>query len=148
MGHNFLLEAGRWTIKGYWLEREQASIEIKGKTIIAWNSVDWFTMITKLVWLDETGKEITFKYRGRLASNARRYSYVLQQSELGRVEGEGWICPQTIIKRYWVLSEPAAQRSGFESFRRLNENTYLLASGLFTGHYLSSTMEATLTRQV
>ena len=37
--------------------------------------------------------------------HATQYTFVLQHSELGRVEGEGWIAPQSIVQRYWVLGD-------------------------------------------
>ena len=140
------MEAGRWNIEGFWLERNQPPIPVKGRTIIAWSQEDWFTMVTKLVFPNSEREEIAFQYRGRLSQEERQYTYVLQQTLLGRVEGEGWIAPDSIIQRYWVLGD-RQRRSGFETFFRLNENRYHLASGILAGHYLTSTMEATLERQ-
>lgn len=83
------MAAGRWNIEGSWLERNQMPILVKGRTIVAWNQEDWFTMVTKLVFPESELPEISFQYRGRLNGEERQYSYVLQQSVLGRVEGEG-----------------------------------------------------------
>jgi hypothetical protein len=140
------MEAGRWNIEGFWLERNQPPIPVKGRTIIAWSQEDWFTMVTKLVFPNSEREEIAFQYRGRLSQEERQYTYVLQQTLLGRVEGEGWIAPNSIIQRYWVLGD-RQRRSGFETFFRISENRYHLASGILAGHYLTSTMEATLERQ-
>lgn len=140
------MEAGRWNIEGFWLERNQPPIPVKGRTIIAWSQEDWFTMVTKLVFPNSEREEIAFQYRGRLSQEERQYTYVLQQTLLGRVEGEGWIAPDSIIQRYWVLGD-RQRRSGFETFFRMSENRYHLASGILAGHYLTSTMEATLERQ-
>ncbi len=140
------MEAGRWNIEGFWLERNQPPIPVKGRTIIAWSQEDWFTMVTKLVFPYSEREEIAFQYRGRLSQEERQYTYVLQQTLLGRVEGEGWIAPNSIIQRYWVLGD-RQRRSGFETFFRISENRYHLASGILAGHYLTSTMEATLERQ-
>jgi hypothetical protein len=139
------MEAGRWTIEGHWLERNEKPIAVQGGMIIAWSQDNWFTMVTKLVFPQGDRPEISCQYRGRLDSGERQYTYVLQQSLLGRVEGEGWIAPETIIQRYWVLGDRQRQ-SGFETFYRLNDRTYHLSSGMLTGHYLTSTMEATIER--
>ncbi|HAC64714.1 MAG TPA: hypothetical protein DCF68_14560 [Cyanothece sp. UBA12306] len=146
MAHNFLIEAGRWTIEGNWLERNNSPLVVKGRTIIAWSQDNWFTMVTKLIFPNCDRPEISFQYRGHLDEGERQYTYVLQQSLLGKVEGEGWIAPESIIQRYWVLGD-RQRRSGFETFSRFDSNTYHLSSGILTGHYLTSTMEATLKRQ-
>lgn len=118
MTHNFLLEAGRWKIEGTWLERNQKPIIVKGRTLVAWSDDRWFTMVTKLVFPGSEREEISYQYRGRLDEEERQYTYVLQQSLLGQVEGEGWIGPETIIQRYWVLGD-RQRRSGFETFTAL-----------------------------
>jgi hypothetical protein len=140
------MEAGRWSLEGNWLESNQQPIPVKGRTIIAWNQDNWFTMVTKLVFLEDGREEISFQYRGHLDGENRQYTYILQQSALGRVEGEGWVGPESIIQRYWVLGD-RQRRSGFETFYRINNNTYHLSSGILAGHYLTSTMEAILERQ-
>ena len=146
MTHTFLMEAGRWNIEGHWLERNEMPMTVKGRTIIAWNQEDWFTMVTKLVFPDSDRDEISFQYRGRLNGEERQYTYVLQQSVLGRVEGEGWIAPESIILRYWVLGD-RQRKSGFETFHRLSDHRYHFAGGILAGHYLTSTMEAILEYQ-
>lgn len=147
MAHSFLVEAGRWTIEGTWLEKNDKPIPVKGRTLVAWSDDHWFTMVTKLIFPQTQRDEISYQYRGRLNEEERQYTYVLQQSLLGQIEGEGWIGPQTIIQRYWVLGD-RQRRSGFETFYRIHQNAYHLSSGILAGHYLSSTMEAILERQV
>ena len=147
MAHSFLMEAGRWIIEGIWLERNENPLLVKGKSIVAWSNDNWFTMVTKLVFLESDRPEIAFQYRGHLNGEKREYSYVLQQSLLGKVEGEGWIGPNSIIQRYWVLGD-RQRRSGFETFYRLNNNTYHFSGGILAGHYLTSTIEATFERQL
>ncbi len=147
MGHTFLLEPGRWILQGNWLERNGMPIAVKGKTIVAWGRENWFTMVTKLVFPGSEREDISFQYRGRLDVGERQYTFVLQHSVLGRVEGEGWVTPESIVQRYWVLGD-RQRRSGFETRHQLNENTYYLSSGIMAGHYLTSTMEATLERQL
>ncbi len=147
MTHTFLIEPGRWTLHGSWLERHGLPITVKGKTLVAWSRDDWFTMVTKLVFPNTDREEISFQYKGRLDSGERRYSFVLQHSLLGRVEGEGWVAPDSIVQRYWVLGD-RQRRSGFETMVRLDDNKYYFSSGILSGHYLTSAMEATLERQV
>ncbi len=146
MAHTFLLEPGRWILEGNWLERDGMPIIVKGRTLVAWNREDWFTMITKFVFPGSDRAEITFQYRGHLDGGERQYTFVLQHSEWGQVEGEGWISPETIVQRYWVLGD-RQRRSGFETLHRLNADKYFLSSGIMSGHSLTSTMEATLERQ-
>ena len=146
MTHSFLVEAGRWILKGSWLERNQTPIAVEGRTIVAWDQPDWFTMVTKLTFPDCDRPHISFQYRGRLDSKQQQYTYVLRQSLLGRIEGEGRLAPQSIIQRYWVLDD-SHRRSGFDTFYRLDQDRYCLSSGILTGHYLTSTMEAILERQ-
>jgi len=122
-------------------------ITVKGKILVAWSRDDWFTMVTKLVFPNTDREEISFQYKGRLDSGERRYSFVLQHSLLGRVEGEGWVAPDSIVQRYWVLGD-RQRRSGFETMVRLDDNKYYLSSGILSGHYLTSAMEATLERQL
>jgi hypothetical protein len=146
MAHSFLLAAGRWTLEGNWLERNARPIPVRGRAMVAWNQGDWFTMVTKLFFPGGERPEISYQYRGHLNVEKRQYTYVLQQSLLGQVEGEGSIGPEAIVQHFWVLDDPQ-RRSGFETFYRLDSNTYHLSSGIFAGHYLASTIEATLERQ-
>ncbi|ACK69463.1 conserved hypothetical protein [Gloeothece citriformis PCC 7424] len=147
MAHTFLVEAGRWAIEGTWVEKNHQPILVKGRTLVAWTDDTWFTMVTKLIFPGTQRDEIAYQCRGRLDGNERHYTYVLQQSLLGQVEGEGWIGVETIIQRYWVLGD-RLRRSGFETFYRLNQNKYHLSSGILAAHYLTSTLEATLERQL
>jgi hypothetical protein len=146
VAHTFLMEAGRWSLQGNWLERTGNPIPVKGGTLVAWSRDSWFTMVTKLVFPSTDHEEISFQYRGRLDSEERKYTFVLQHSLLGRVEGEGWLAQDSIVQRYWVLGD-RQRRSGFETLYRKDENTYLISSNMMAGHYLTSTMEAMLERQ-
>lgn len=146
MAHSFLLEAGYWGIQGHWLEREQPPIPVKGKTLVAWRE-DWFTMVTKLVFPSQERSEISFQYRGHLDHDVQRYTLVLMHSDLGRVEGEGWIGPESIIQRYWVLGDTHQRRSGVETIYRISADTYHLSTAVMAGHYLTTAMEATVQRQ-
>lgn len=146
MSHTFLMEAGRWTLQGSWLDRDTMPVTVKGRILIAWSRDNWYTMVTRLSFPGIDREEITFQYRGRLTSGDRQYTFVLQHSLLGRVEGEGWVAPESIVQRYWVLDD-RQRRTGFETLHRLSENSYCLSSSIMAGHYLASTMEATIERQ-
>jgi hypothetical protein len=147
VAHTFLMESGQWTLEGSWIERNGVPITVKGKTLVSWNRTDWFSMVTKLVFPGGDREEIILQYRGHLNSDERQYTFVLQHSELGRVEGEGWIAPQSIVQRYWVLGDERQRRTGFDTLHRVDDNRYYQSSGVMSGHYLTSTMEATLERQ-
>ncbi|MGB5973293.1 MAG: hypothetical protein WBG38_08235 [Nodosilinea sp.] len=144
--HSFLIEPGRWTLQGSWIERDRLPTPVKGKILIAWSRDDWFTMVMKLALPDAEPAEMALQYRGRLTSDDCQYTFVLQHSLLGRVEGEGWVAPDSIIQRYWALGD-RQRRTGFETLYRLSKDRYHLSSGIMTGHYLTSAMEATLHMQ-
>lgn len=147
MNHTFLLEPGRWTLQGNWLEREGLPIAVKGKILIAWSRDDWFTTITKLTFPLDDRADITLQYRGRFNPGDRRYTFVLQHSLMGRIEGEGWVAPESLVQRHWVLGDHQQRRSGFETMYRLNDDRYYLSSTTLAGHHLNNIMEATLERQ-
>ncbi len=144
MEHTFLMESGKWSLSGHWLDRDQAAIPVEGKTIVAWSRENWFTMVTKLVFPDGDRPDISLQYRGRL-DNERQYTFVLQHSDLGRVEGEGWIAMKSIVQRYWVLGDKQ-RRTGFDVSQQIDSNIYYLSSSIMAGHYLTSTMEVTMER--
>ena len=125
------------------MERDRLPIPVKGKILIAWSRDDWFTMVMKLALPDTQPTEMALQYRGRLTSGDCQYTFVLQHSLLGRVEGEGWVAPDSIIQRYWALGD-RQRRTGFETLYRLDSDRYHLSRGIMTGHYLTSAMEATL----
>lgn len=146
VSHTFLIEPGTWLLQGNWLDRDGMPMPVKGKILITWSRDDWFNMVMRLVFSDSDRDSIDFQYRGRFDTGNRRYTYVLQHSDLGRVEGEGWFAPESIIQRYWALGD-RQRRSGFETLYRVAENRYNLSSGILAGHYLTSTLEATIERQ-
>ncbi|WAL60783.1 hypothetical protein [Thermocoleostomius sinensis] len=145
MSHTFLLEPGKWMLQGNWLDQDALPVTVKGKILVAWNRNDWFTMITKLIFPQSDRAEISWQYRGRLNTDNRQYTFVLQHSLLGRVEGEGWVAPESIVQRYWVLSD-RQRRTGFETLHQLSADRYCLSSSLMAGHHLMSLMEATIER--
>ncbi len=146
MAHTFLLEPGRWTLQGSWLENHGMPISIKGMTLVVWSRDNWFTMATKLIFPNSDRAEIALQYKGRLDRRERQYSFLLQHNLLGQGEGEGWIGPETIVQHYWILGDHQ-RRSSFETLHQVSQNTYYLTSGIMAGHFLTSTIEASLERQ-
>ncbi len=146
MAHTFLIEDGRWFLSGSWLDRDGPSVTVNGKLLVVWNRDNWYTLVTKLSFPSGDRDEISLQYRGRFISDNRRYTFVLQHSHLGRVEGEGWVAPESIIQRYWVLGD-RDRRAGFESLHRITSDRYHLSSSIMSGHYLTSMMEGTLSRR-
>lgn len=144
--HTFLLESGRWILQGNWIDRNAMPVTVKGKILVAWSRDDWFTMVTKLMFPGGDRDEISFQYRGRLNTGDRQYTFVLQHSLLGRVEGEGWVAPESIVQRYWALGDKR-RRTGFETLHQLTPDRYCLSSSIMAGHQLDSTMEAIVERQ-
>ena len=149
MAHTFLMESGQWLLEGNWIDRNQMPITLRGKTVIAWHQSDWFSMVTKLVFPNSDREDIILQYRGRLDSNEREYTFVLQHSQLGKIEGEGLISPESIVQRYRVLGDERQRRNGFETIRKVDSNHYYYCSGIMAGHSLNliSVMEATLERK-
>ena len=146
VAHSFLLEPGRWKLQGNWLTRESLPTPVKGKLLVAWKQEDCFMVATKLSFLEGDQDEIVLQSRGRMTSHERQYTFVLQHSQLGQVEGEGWISPESIVQRYW--GRTGKQRAaGFETLRQISADRYHFSSGVIVGHYLTSTMEAELVRQ-
>jgi len=146
VAHSFLLEPGRWKLQGNWLTRESLPTPVKGKLLVAWKQDDCFMVATKLSFLEGDQDEIVLQSRGRMTSHERQYTFVLQHSQLGQVEGEGWISPESIVQRYW--GRTGKQRAtGFETLRQISADRYHFSSGIILGHYLTSTMEAELVRQ-
>lgn len=146
MAHTFLVQPGKWLLEGNWIERDSMSVQVKGKTLVGWSRDNfWFTMVTKLTFPDSDRDEMTMAYKGRIDSDERRFTFVLDHSGLGKVEGEGIIGPDSIIQRYWVIGDKKI-RTGFQTLYRRDSNVYSLTSGIVAGQNLESTMEAILTR--
>jgi hypothetical protein len=146
VSHTFLLEQGRWKLQGNWLERNDLPIQVVGRVIVAWSQDEWFSMVTQFTFPKAEREAITLQYRGRLDSGECRYTFVMQHSELGKVEGEGWITPESIVQRYWAINDKQ-RRSGFETLHRLDDRHYVLSSGLMEGLHLTCAMDATLELQ-
>ena len=102
-------------------------------------------MVTKLTFPNGDREELTMAYKGRIDSDERRFTYVVDDSSLGKVEGEGIIGPDSITQRYWVMGDKKV-RTGFQTLYRRDSNIYSLVSGIISGQNLESTMEAVLTR--
>ena len=146
MAHTFLLESGKWMLEGNLIERDGTIIQVEGKILVTWNRTDWFNMVTKLRFPNADRPEIIMQYRGHLDSDERKYTFVVQHNIMGRVEGEGWIGPQSIVQRYWVLSDDKQRRTGFETQRQINDDVYLMTGAVMAGPSMVSAMESTLQR--
>ena len=148
MAHTFLVEPGKWTIEGNWVESGSMPILVKGRTLVGWSKDNfWFTMVTKLTFPDSDREELTMAYKGRIDLDERRFTFVVDDSYLGRVEGEGIIGPDSITQRYWVMGDKK-MRTGFQTLYRQDNNVYSLVNGLISGQNLESTMEGLLTRHM
>ena len=146
MSHTFLVQPGKWTLEGNWVERDSMPIGFKGRTLVGWSRDNfWFTMVTKLTFTNSDREELTMAYKGRIDSDERRFTYVVDDSFLGKVEGEGIIGPDSITQRYWVMGDKKV-RTGFQTLYRRDSNIYSLVSGIISGQNLESTMEAVVTR--
>lgn len=150
--HTFLMNDGRWKLHGHWLRnREEPCVPVQGKVMVVWNSEEWFSLVGKiscpaLAQAGETVSDITLQYRGRIDVSARQqYTFVLQHSQYGQTEGEGWLMPDSILQRFWILGD-RDQRFGVERFYRINDDRYYWSSSIMTGHSLISSLEVTLER--
>ncbi|MGC1307470.1 MAG: hypothetical protein WA885_09595 [Phormidesmis sp.] len=146
VAHSFLLEPGRWTLQGTWLTRETLPMVVKGKLLVAWKQDSRFMMVTKLSFPDGNQADIVTQLKGRMTHQELQYTFVLQHNLLGQVEGEGWIAPESIVQRYWGVSDKQ-RRSGFETLRQISLERYHFSGGVMAGHYLTSAIEAELIRQ-
>ncbi|MEM9568446.1 MAG: hypothetical protein AAF974_09090, partial [Cyanobacteria bacterium P01_E01_bin.34] len=143
MNHTFLLESGRWLLTGHLTEAGRDPWPFSGQGVVKWDSSFWFHAILRMIFDLSYGNRqpLLLEYRGRIPDGSLSYSFGLQHGELGRVEGEGWIAPETVIHRYWVLGD-RQRRTGFETLNRLTSDQYYMSSSVMSGHYLTSTMEA------
>lgn len=145
MSHTFLLEPGRWKLVGTWTEGKSEQSLVKGKTLITWTQDGWFTMATKFSFPESPLPELLLTYKGRLDPDERRFSFIMQHSAMGKVEGEGWVAPDSIIQRYWVMDDKHL-RTGFQTVYRQNDDCYHLCGLVLSGSKYLSSMEAVLTR--
>jgi hypothetical protein len=145
MGHTFLLEPGRWKLEGTLMDRKLEPTLVKGRTLVTWTTDGWFTMATKLTFPESNLPEQTLTYKGRLDPDEQRFSFILQHSAMGKIEGEGWVAPESIIQRYWVMDDKQL-RSGFQTAYKQGDDCYYLCSAVVAGSTLISNMEAVLTR--
>jgi hypothetical protein len=149
--HTFLMAEGRWKLEGYWLLKlESAPVPVHGRLIVAWNTEDWFNTVGKICLSLATEEvhpfsEATFQYRGHFGSSAQ-YTFMLQHSHFGQIEGQGWILPDSIVQRFWILGD-RENRTGLDRLYRVDDEHYHWSSSIINSHNLISTMEVTLTRQ-
>ena len=147
MQHTFLLEPGRWLLKGHLLAKGEMPLSFTGQGMVKWDDSAWFHAILRMVFSEEETPRppLLLEYRGRVPAESSNYSFGLQHGDLGRVEGEGWITPATVVHRYWVLGDPQ-KRLGYESFFRADNSRYCWSSGVMSGLKLVSNIEAVLER--
>ena len=147
MTHTFLLEPGRWLLTGHMTEAGQEPLPFTGQGVVKWDSSSWFHALLRMVFAehDSVRQPLLLEYRGRIPEGSHSYSYGLQHGELGRVEGEGWITPETLTHRYWVLGD-RQKRMGYESFFHVDDNLYCFSSGVMANLKLLSSLEAKLKR--
>ncbi len=146
MAHTFLMEPGRWILTGHWLERGQSPQPVNGKLLVGWGEENWFSLASKLSFPGSDRPEIIQTLKGRLDYDGRRFSFLIQHSELGNVEGEGWVTPAALIQRYWVVDDKK-MRTGFVTWHRQSAHQYGLSQGMVTGSFLTATLDGTLQRQ-
>ncbi|MDX2255974.1 MAG: hypothetical protein NW214_10685 [Pseudanabaenaceae cyanobacterium bins.39] len=146
MAHTFLVQPGKWSLEGNWVDRDSMPTPVKGKTLVGWSKDNfWFTMVTKLTFPNSDRDETTMAYKGRIDPDERRFTFVLDHSELGKIEGEGIIGPDSIVQRYWVLGDKK-MRTGFQTMYRRDNNTYSVSGSIIAGQNIESMMEAVLSR--
>jgi hypothetical protein len=148
----------RWNLKGHWLlERSGPLLTIGGKLMVVWNDEEWFNLVGKISissplqsqsLQDSDPKyptEITLQYRGHLGVPNQQYTFMLQHSHLGHLEGEGWLMPDSIVQRFWIIGD-RERRTGIDQIYRMNDDRYHWSSSIMTSHALVSTMDVTLDR--
>ncbi len=145
MSHTFLLESGRWKLEGTFIDRKSGATPVKGRTLVTWTKDDWYTMATKLSFPECDLPELTLTYKGRLDPDERRFSFILQHSAMGKIEGEGWVAPESIIQRYWVMDDKQL-RTGFQTAYKQDDDRYYMCNAVVAGTSFVSNMEAVLTR--
>lgn len=145
MNHTFLVDAGRWLLNGYWLEPDQEPITVTGKILVSYSQDDWFSMAAKVTFAGQVKPDLMLQSRGKLELDEMIFTYVLQHSLLGRVEGEGWITPHGIVQQFVLLGD-TNRCTGFEHYWQVDANHYTLLSGIHKSHKLKHLLEATLER--
>jgi hypothetical protein len=59
VAHTFLVQPGKWTIEGNWVDRDSMPIQVKGRTLVGWSRDNfWFTMVTKLTFPNTDREEL------------------------------------------------------------------------------------------
>ena len=143
MNHSFLLQSAKWSVEGNHFEKDRGFIPLKGFITISWQRESWFKMITQLSVGGKSPREIISHCKGHFDNQRKSYTYVLQHSILGNIEGEGWLGSDSIIQNYWIVGA-TQRRLGFDTFYCLSEDTYHFTNVYLENLNLTSTMEATL----
>lgn len=143
MNHSFLLQSAKWSVEGHYFQRDRGLTPLRGFITISWKQETWFKMETQLSVNQKSSSEIVSQCKGHFDNQRKSYTYVLQHSILGNIEGEGWLSSDSIIQYYWIVGA-TQRRLGFDTFYCLSEDTYHLTNVYLESHNLTSTMEATL----
>ena len=148
--HTFLMAEGRWKLEGYWLLKpDGVPTPVHGRLIVAWNAEDWFDVVAKVSLTPGEEavpfEETTFQYRGHF-STADQYTFMLQHSQFGKIEGQGWMLPDSFVQRFWILGD-RGNRTGMDRLYRIDAEQYHWSSSIINSHTLVSTMEVVLKRQ-
>lgn len=145
--HTFLLLPGKWTLKGSLIQGSAPVTSFQGRMVVGWSQdMYWFTMISKMQFSDGRADEVA-SAKGRMDNNERRFTYVLEHSELGKVEGEGLISPGAIAMSYFVRDD-AKSRTGFQTYYRQDDNHYAMTSGIMLRQGFESMMETAMVRHL
>ena len=149
--HTFLIAEGRWKLEGYWLLKpDGVPTPVNGRLIVAWNSEDWFNLVGKICLLPSAEEavpfqETTFQYRGHF-STTEQYTFMLQHGQFGKIEGQGWMLPDSFVQRFWILGD-RGNRTGIDRLYRIDAEQYHWSSSVINSHTLVSTLDVTLKRQ-
>ena len=142
MNHSFLLRPAKWHLEGLYTKQGKTSFPSQGEVSITWKRESWFKIETRLT-IGESVSEIVTRCKGHLDSSGKSYTYVLQHSILGNIEGEGYFGSDSIVQYYWVVGS-TKRCLGFDTFYYLSQSEYHLTSVFLENHDLKNTMEAKL----
>jgi hypothetical protein len=127
------------------LEGDSPPIPIKGRTLIGWSQDGfWFTIASQLTFPDSDRVPYTLTSKGRFHKRDGNFSFYIDHSEIGRMEGVGWVNHQTITQQFRVLgSDPEV--TGFEVLYQQAGDRYLLCRTMTKGNSMERVIEGTLT---
>jgi len=126
------------------LEPASSPLPLQGRLLIGWSQDGfWFTIASQLTFPNTDRNPYTLTCKGRFSHNNRNFHFSMDHSEIGRMEGEGWINHQTIAQKFRVLGNNP-ELTGFEVLHQQASDRYLLCRTLFRGSSMERVIEATL----